>query len=206
MAVIKINKLSWKSKFSNILLTLVLLSLGCFVAGLQHFVLTLPKKPKHGPQKIDGIVVITGGQQRLTDGLKLLSSREIEKMLVSGVGPGVNKKILARELTLNSAERAKLDCCVELEFEANNTRDNASAAKIWAKKNNLESLILVTANYHMPRAKFIFTSKMPNMSLQFWPTSPADLDIRTWWQKASILRLLAKEYAKYLTVSFRDLA
>ena len=85
-------------------------------------------------------------------------------MLVSGVGPGVNKKILARELTLNSAERAKLDCCVELEFEANNTRDNASAAKIWAKKNNLESLILVTANYHMPRAKFIFTSKMPNMS------------------------------------------
>ena len=74
---------------------LIVMLLGCafFVAGLQHFVLTLPKP---APPAIagtttdgtttDGIVVITGGQQRLADGFNLLQSGAGKALLVSGVG------------------------------------------------------------------------------------------------------------------------
>ncbi len=181
-----------------------LFMLACFLAGLQHFVLTLPKTSGSLRPATDGIVVITGGQQRLADGLRLLQIRSGQALLVSGVGRGVNKTILARELDLNAAVRTLLDCCVTLEFEARDTRGNAVAAARWAVRNNFRSLRVVTANYHMPRAKYVFTSQLPEMELYFWPVSPFDLTLETWWQEKDIIRLLAREYAKYLTEPLRN--
>ena len=180
-----------------------LLMLACFLAGLQHFVLTLPKKSGSLRPATDGIVVITGGQQRLADGLRLLQIRSGQALLVSGVGRGVNKTILARELDLDAPVKTLLDCCVTLEFEARDTRGNAEAAAQWAVRNNFRSLRLVTANYHMPRAKYVFTNQLPEIELYFWPVSPFDLILETWWQEPDIIRLLAREYAKYLTEPLR---
>jgi len=180
-----------------------LLTLPCFLAGLQHFVLNLPKISKPVGPTTDGIVVITGGQQRLADGIHLLQIGAGNALLVSGVGRGVNKSILADELDLGTPAMTLLDCCVTLEFRARNTRGNALAASQWAAKNKFQSLRLVTSNYHMPRAKHVFTRKMPNIKLYFWPISPADLTLETWWQKPDIIRLLAREYAKYLTEHLR---
>ena len=180
-----------------------LLTLSCFLAGLQHFVLNLPEISNPMPPPTDGIVVITGGQQRLGDGLHLLQIGAGKALLVSGVGPGISKSILADELNLSSSVRALLDCCVTLEFTASDTRGNVLAASRWAAKNKFQSLRLVTSNYHMPRAKHIFTNKMPYIELHFWPVSPADLTLETWWKKPDIVRLLAREYAKYLTEHLR---
>ncbi len=181
----------------------VVLSLACFLASLQHFVLTLPKISEPASETTDGIVVITGGQQRLADGLRLLESGASRALLISGVGKGVSKAILADQLKLTESARALLQCCVTLEFQASNTRGNAFAAKEWAKSNNFQSLRLVTANYHMPRAKYVFTNQMPDINLHFWPVSPSELTLETWWKISDILRLLAREHAKYLTESFR---
>jgi len=180
-----------------------LLTLPCFLAGLQHFVLNLPKISSPVGPDTDGIVVITGGQQRLADGLHLLQSGTGKALLVSGVGRGVSKSILADELDLGAPAMTLLDCCVTLEFRASDTRENALAASQWAAKNKFQSLRLVTSNYHMPRAKRVFTSKMPDIKLYFWPVSPTDLTLETWWQKPDIIRLLAREYAKYLTEHLR---
>jgi uncharacterized SAM-binding protein YcdF (DUF218 family) len=180
-----------------------LLTLTCFLAGLQHFALNLPKISSTVGPTTDGIVVITGGQQRLADGIHLLQIGAGKALLVSGVGPGVSKSILADELGLAAPVMTLLDCCVTLEFAASDTRGNALAASQWAAKNKFQSLRLVTSNYHMPRAKHVFTSKMPDIELYFWPVSPVDLTLETWWQKPDILRLLAREYAKYLTEHLR---
>lgn len=180
-----------------------LLVLACFLAGLQHFVLTLPRASGPAHPATDGIVVITGGQQRLADGLHLLQIRSSQALLVSGVGHGVSKTILAKELSLEAPIRTLLDCCVTLEFEASDTRGNALAAAQWATNKKFQSLRLVTANYHMPRAKYVFTKQMPEIELYFWPVSPVDLNLETWWQKPDIIRLLAREYAKYLTEPLR---
>ena len=180
-----------------------LLALCCFLAGLQHFALNLPKISGQPDPAADGIVVITGGQQRLSDGVRLLQIGAGKALLVSGVGHGVSKSILANELDLDAPTMTLLDCCVTLEFGASNTRGNAFAASQWAAKNKYQSLRLVTSNYHMPRAKHVFTSKMPDIEFYFWPVSPADLTLETWWQNPDIIRLLAREYAKYLTEHLR---
>jgi uncharacterized SAM-binding protein YcdF (DUF218 family) len=188
---------------------LIVMLLGCafFVAGLQHFVLTLPKPapPAIAGTTTAGIVVITGGQQRLADGFNLLQGGAGKALLVSGVGRGVSKAILADELNLDPRETALLECCVTLEFQAGDTRGNAVAAGKWAQENGFTSLQLVTANYHMPRAKAIFTRTLPDIALSYWPVSPDDLDLDIWWKTPPIIRLLAREYAKYLTEPIANL-
>lgn len=168
------------------------------VAGLQHFVLTLPQPTKNAIQFTDGIVVVTGGQQRVDDGLFLLTNGMADRMLISGVGEGVSRAVLVQELGLDDKEANALFCCSELDFTASNTRGNAVAAHEWAQQHGMRSLRLVTANYHMPRALVVFAREMPELDLYQWSVVPSDLRIEDWWLDRAMFRLLAREYAKYL--------
>lgn len=179
------------------------IAIASLLAGLQHFVLTLPQQPRGTLQFTDGIVVMTGGQQRLNDGLQLLTDGKAEKMLISGVGEGVNRAVLVQELGLDDSQAELLFCCVELDFTAGNTRGNATAARSWASTHRMESLRLVTASYHMPRVLVVFAREMPDLDLYQWPVTPADLNLSGWWLDPAMLRLLTREYAKYLTETIR---
>ena len=183
------------------LLALVLL-LTSLCAGFQHFVLTLPKTTSDELQFTDGIVVMTGGSQRLDSGLNLLTNGFAGKMLISGVGVGVNRAILVQELDLSENEVNALFCCVELDHDAQDTKGNADIARQWAQLHDMKSLRLVTANYHMPRALLVFSRAIPNVDLYQWPVSPDDLDLGNWWRDPVALRVLIREYAKYLAVYF----
>ena len=186
-----------------------ILVIGCavlaaiFISGLQYFVLNLPRHMESPNRQSDGIVVITGGQQRLDAGLTLLATGTASKLLISGVGAGLSKVILANDLQLDQRLRDLLICCAELEFAARDTRGNARAARQWAETNRLASLYLVTANYHMPRAKLAFEREMPHIDLQYWPVSPDDLHIDKWWTDPRLVRLLAREYAKFMAEFIR---
>ena len=179
------------------------IGLASLIAGLQHFVLTLPKSPSGGLQFTDGIVVVTGGQQRVDDGLRLLTEGTAGRMLISGVGEGVNRAVLVQELQLNDREANALFCCAELDFTADNTRGNAIAARRWAMQHDMRSLRLVTASYHMPRALVVFAREMPEFDLYQWAVTPDDLRLDDWWRDRAMLRLLAREYAKYLAETVR---
>ena len=174
-----------------------------FISGLQYFVLNLPRQVEFPTRQIDGIVVITGGQQRLDAGLTLLATGTASKLLISGVGTGLSKLILANDLQLDQTQRDLLMCCTELEFAARDTLGNARAARQWAESHNLASLYLVTANYHMPRAKLAFNREMPHIDLYYWPVSPDDLHIDSWWKDPELVRLLVREYAKFLAEIIR---
>ncbi|MGB2159428.1 MAG: YdcF family protein, partial [Candidatus Puniceispirillaceae bacterium] len=125
------------------------------------------------------------------------------KMLISGVGEGVNRAVLVQELDLDDHKAELLFCCVELDFEAGNTRGNAIAARSWALDHDMHSLRLVTASYHMPRALLVFAREMPEFDLYQWPVVPADLNLSGWWRDRAMMRLLTREYAKYLAETVR---
>ena len=181
----------------------LVLSFATFIAGLQHFVLTLPQAPQGQLQVTDGIVVMTGGQQRLDDGLRLLTTQDGGKMLISGVGEGVSRAVLVQELGLDDHQAELLFCCVELDFEAGNTRGNAIATRTWAVGHKMRSIRLVTASYHMPRALVVFARELPEFDLYQWPVVPADLNLSSWWRDRAMIRLLSREYAKYLAETIR---
>ena len=135
--------------------------------------------------------------------LRTIAGGPVHKNARLGVGTGVNKAILARELGLHHHSPSLFDCCVELEFQAGDTRGNALATQSWTTRNQIRSVLLVTANYHMPRAARIFTRQMPKIRFIFWPVSPDDFNLQNWWHQTPILRLLGREYAKYLAESIR---
>ena len=194
---------SGKGRLLRYLVVYGVIAAASLVAGLQHFVLTLPQPTKDAIQFTDGIVVVTGGQQRVDDGLFLLTNGKADRMLISGVGEGVNRAVLVQELGLDDREANALFCCAELDFTAGNTRGNAVAAHQWARQHDMRSLRLVTANYHMPRVLVVFAREMPELDLYQWAVTPADLRVENWWLDRAMFRLLAREYAKYLAETIR---
>ncbi len=168
------------------------------LACLQYFALTLAAAPDLQPVHTDGLVVATGGQQRISDGLRLVRDGVSDRMLITGVGTGITKDSLAEIFAHTQEEEQILSCCVELDRTAMDTKGNALAARRWAEAHQLASLSLVTANYHMPRALLLFRRIMPGRTIHGLPVIPRDLQPARWYADWPTAKLLAKEYAKYM--------
>jgi uncharacterized SAM-binding protein YcdF (DUF218 family) len=184
----------------SVLCVFVTLSL---IAMLQHFILTLPKPASGDVSITDGIVVATGGQARIEEGLRLLSEGRASQMLVTGVGKGISHTSLKRTLHLTTAQIRVLECCVDLDAAARDTIGNARSAALWADANALKSLRLVTANYHLPRAQNEFQRAFPETSLHVFAVLPPDLKLDTWYRHWPSAKLLVREYGKYLVSLIR---
>jgi uncharacterized SAM-binding protein YcdF (DUF218 family) len=78
---------------------------------------------------------------------------------------------------------------------ATDTLGNADETAAWAHANNVHSLIVVTAGYHMKRALTELGRKLPDVALYPAPVVPPALRGGT---QLSTLRLLADEYTKWL--------
>ena len=71
-----------------------------------------------------------------------------------------------------------IECCVELDSISTNTYSNALETLKWVKKNNISEFILITSNYHMPRAILEFKNRMPNQQIFTYPITPKNHDIK----------------------------
>ena len=187
------------NSIQNALLAFLLI-LGLALASFQLFVLTLPNAETKRTQTIDGLVVATGGQSRIQKGVELLAGGKANKMLISGVGKGVSKELLKENLALSIREANFFDCCVEIEFSATDTHGNAMATFEWMQKHKLKNILLVSANYHLPRAEIIFKRHLPENSIHFQAVNPPDLKLSDWYTNWQTSRLLLREYLKLLYV------
>jgi uncharacterized SAM-binding protein YcdF (DUF218 family) len=163
-----------------------------YVVGFVIFVTNLPA-PSH-IRPAQGIVALTGGDERLAAAVNLLESREGQRLLVSGVHPATTKA----ELKKLSHGGKRFDCCADMGYIASNTRGNAQEAAYWAHAHRFHSLIVVTARYHMPRSLTEFQAAMPDVSLEAYPVEPLDIDLSGWWHDPRALHVLHSEYVKYL--------
>lgn len=97
----------------------------------------------------DAVVVPTGGEGRIAQGLAVLDAGLAPKMLVSGVDREVKPAEFAEQFEVD--ERL-LECCITLGFAAVDTRGNASEIAQWVEDNEVTSIRLVTTDWHMRRA------------------------------------------------------
>jgi len=107
----------------------------------------------------EAIVVLTGGSGRIEEGIARLAQRRAQRMLIAGADPSVTKQDLARRL---GGKRALLDCCVDLGSESVDTRSNADEAKRWLDAHGYRSVLLVTSDWHMRRARYEFAGQLGN--------------------------------------------
>src|SRR3954469_3665627 len=150
--------------------------------------------------KADGIVVLTGGSSRVSDAMELLAGGYGKRLLISGVHPASAASDISRSL---SDSQSLLSCCVDLDRSAVNTRSNAAETRRWANERGFKSLIVVTSNYHMPRAIVEFSHAMPDTHLIPFAVVGEKWRDDSWWTSAATLRLLLSEYIKYVAAEVR---
>jgi uncharacterized SAM-binding protein YcdF (DUF218 family) len=174
-----------------------------FVAAAIGFVgfLSLLRGAEIKPAgKADGIVVLTGGSSRVSDAMELLAGGYGKRLLISGVHPTNAASDISRSLSDN---QSLLNCCVDLDRSAVNTRSNAAQTRRWAHERGFKSLIVVTSNYHMPRAIVELSHAMPDIQLIPFAVVGDKWRDEPWWTSGATLRLLLSEYAKYLAAELR---
>ena len=185
-------KLPQASIFDRMLWRLMLGLFVAYVIGFFIFVIELPGSVPHFVQA-DGIVALTGGEDRLGAAVALFESGVGKRLLITGVYPMMTKSRLKPLLHGGS----RFDCCADLGFSATNTHGNAMETAGWARAHHFRSLVIVTANYHMPRSLEEFAAAMPGERLVPYPV-PEIVAARRWWRDPGALRTLQYEYAKYL--------
>jgi uncharacterized SAM-binding protein YcdF (DUF218 family) len=164
----------------------------CWAVGFAWF-LHAAGQPAPPPPEADGIVALTGGADRVETALRLLAQGRGRLLLVSGVGGAAEFNGLAHRAGVDTglASRATLG------RTAASTRGNAAETAEWAQANNIRTLIVVTAGYHMPRALAELSRTMPDVTLYPVPVQPPALREGHVLSHGA-LRLLAGEYTKWL--------
>lgn len=164
-------------------------------AGFFWFVSLIPAEDSTFDRKADGIVVLTGAASRIPDAVELLAADRGKRLLITGVHRDTSAREIARLMPLYSKF---FSCCVDLDRSALNTFGNAIDAKRWARQHNFNSLIVVTSNWHMPRAMAEVEHQLPDVSLIAYPVISMKLKTEPWWSNLDTARFLFAEYLKYL--------
>lgn len=164
------------------------------IAGFVAFAVSVEEAAPHEPGA-DAIVVLTGDAERLHAGIALLESLAGDRLLITGVNAGTTRDDI--KIYFGAASH-RFDCCVDLGWSARDTAGNAAEAATWAREWGYQSLIVVTAHYHMPRAILELGAALPGVTLVPYPVAPEAVELDAWWRDPATLRLLAGEYVKYL--------
>jgi uncharacterized SAM-binding protein YcdF (DUF218 family) len=146
-------------------------------------------------RKADGIVALTGAASRIPDAIELLAAERGRRLLITGVHRATSASEIARLTPLYSKF---FTCCIDLDRSALNTFGNALEAKRWAREHSFNSLIVVTSNWHMPRAMAEIQHQLPDVALSAYPEISEKVKTDAWWENIGTARFLVAEYLKYL--------
>jgi uncharacterized SAM-binding protein YcdF (DUF218 family) len=167
--------------------------------GFIWFVRHVPAEEVSLHRDADGIVALTGGASRITDAIELLASGRGKRLLISGAYRGTNSNEISR---LNPEFARWVRCCVDFDRSLN-TLGNAVETKRWAESRGFRSLIVVTSNYHMPRALAEIAHQLPEVTLVPFPVVTDRQRAERGWVGGATTRRMVTEYLKFLFTKLR---
>lgn len=163
--------------------------------GLVRFAEDIPTAVIDLETPTDAIVVLTGGSERLTTGVALLTRGLARQVFVSGVHPGVDTAAMVHSAGVvadNLIER------IAIGHGARDTAGNARETATWMQRHDYRSLRLVTASYHMPRSLLEFRQALPDATIIPNPVFPSHVKQARWWAWPGTAALIISEYNKFL--------
>ena len=170
-----------------------------YASRVQHLT------PSPLPDPAQGIVALTGAgsNERIGEAMGLLENGYGRRLLVSGVNPKATRDDIRN---VSRAVRRLYDCCVDLGFTAADTVGNARETADWARHVRYDRLIVVTADYHMPRAMLELNAVLRGTGIvaDTYPVATPALKDRGWWRSPRAARLMVVEYCKYLAILGRE--
>lgn len=167
---------------------------------LLYTAASLSMRPHDPAQKTDAIVVLTGGNTRIEEGINLWASGKSTRLFITGVHPSVR----ASDITALWKKPQPLpECCLELGHRAESTTENVTETAAWLReKKNISSIRLVTANYHMIRALIEYRHAFPELQIIPHPIRQVGLSV----YRSTFWILMFSEYHKSIVRSLRIIA
>lgn len=172
-----------------------------FIVLIAHTSASPASNPPEASPAPDAIVVLTGGDARLETGMDLLAGKRGRRLLISGVNADIDRSEIRKLIA--APVIAHFDCCVDLDKSAANTIGNAIETARWADEHQYSRILVVTANYHMPRALAEMNWAAPQIQWIPHAVNPEDMHLADWWRWPGSARLLFSEYVKYLAMQAR---
>lgn len=180
----------------------MMIAVALWLAGAAWFYFSVPA-PADAPAetRTDAIVVLTGGMGRVEQGIELLKADRAKMLLISGVDKDVKPAEMVAEYGIDTHHPVLADGIsrMVLDYGPRDTVGNASETAKWMRENGLNSLQLVTSNYHMPRSLMEFRHAMPDAQIVPSPVFPEWTGYDRWMlTPRGSLRLILLEYNKYI--------
>jgi uncharacterized SAM-binding protein YcdF (DUF218 family) len=150
-------------------------------------------------ERFGAVVVLTGGTGRVDKGLELFQSGRGGMLILSGVSKGSDLDSIFHGQEIKPLDRIS----ILLDKRSDSTLENALEVRKIVKREPLSSVLLVTSNYHMPRARFIFDALMPsNVKVESYAVESPNFDIDNWWVGKGPF-IMMEEFLKYYYYSFK---
>lgn len=111
---------------------------------------------------VDGMVILTGGKERIQKGMALFEKLKAKRVLISGVDRAVKFEIIKAKQLKGYDDFFQF---TDLGYGAVNTFSNALETATWVKQHHFYSIALVTSHFHMPRSLWLFTKTMPEIKI-----------------------------------------
>lgn len=192
-----------RNLFRNSFLLILILIAWFWVGGLVWFTGQIPKTFPGDIEPVDGIVVLTGGSERLQTGFLMMRKHLGKQMLISGVGRDTTLAEILETSDIPEEEVVDFESDITLGYMASNTEENAYEAHLWVMLHDLETIRVVTANYHIPRSKLEFSRIFdPEIKISYYPVFPSHVKTEQWWRFPGSSRLILSEYHKYIRSLF----
>lgn len=182
------------------LIGLLAIGAGLVGCGFVLFASIVMREPASKTETADAIVVLTGGEARIGEAARLLRQGRADRLLITGVNPMTGSRDIGN---LSGLTPDELACCVDLGYEALNTKGNAEETAGWIRARGYDSLIVVTASYHMPRSLLELSRELPHVKLIAHRVMPQSLQRQDWWLHAGTARILLSEYIKLFPAAAR---
>ena len=185
---------------ASVMLAIVLAGFCVLAWGFQQFLSRIENNETAPGRHAEGAVALTGGADRIAEAIELLAKGEADRLLITGVNPLTSRAEIAKQAP---GARDLFRCCIELGYDASNTIGNAAETERWVRAHHIRSLIVVTSNYHMPRAMAEIGSALPDIDLIAYPVVSEHGKGRPWWSDGQSARLIVWEYCKYVAAVVR---
>lgn len=187
------------NRFAKFMAGVVVGVVTLWLVGWIWFASVIPVRVDDATTRTDAIVVLTGGSGRVEAGLGLLQNALAAKLFISGAGGRVS----VGDLVPDDIEIASdIENAITLGREATDTPGNAIETAAWVRREQVASIRLVTAGYHMPRSLLEFTAALPAATIVPHPVFSERVKT-DWWRWPGTAKLIAREYTKYLLTWLR---
>jgi uncharacterized SAM-binding protein YcdF (DUF218 family) len=116
------------------------------VAGFSLFLADVQRSTGNKPEKADVIVTFSGDPRRIQVAVKLLKNGLGRQLIIVGQDNQQEVELLRK------GNHSLFACCVKVDHSSTNTAQDAELASKLIDRPTINSILLVTSSFHLPRA------------------------------------------------------